>query len=464
MKSARKIVAAAMAAAVCPAAIAGYGGGELADAILHGEVDRPGLVDYTAGETATFTLSLQGAKPFTNGLYSVKWTLRGDGLAPTNGVTPLASEADTPTFSARLDGPGFLHLSATVVDAAGNDVCRTFSGDATTPEWRDAKARFDRSDKRVCFSGGAGYEIGALANLPEPPDFDAFWARQAKRLEAVPVRARTVEVPCPESAKVRIFAVEIDCAGIRPATGYLTVPKKCEAGERLPARLSLYGYEYARQAPPSPAAEDEDRIVFRLNAHGFRLPEFGADDAYYRALGWEIGMHGVGYAFNKAQNADPETAYFNGMVLRVKRALQYLKTLPGWDGANLEAAGGSQGGLQSIWAAGCGEGVTKVSCGVPWCCDLGGETAGRMRGTWFVPWTPALGYYDPVNFARRVPSTCTVDINRAGLGDYICPPSGIAALYNALPCPKSIVWVQGSTHADVPPEPHQEATLEEDAR
>ena len=135
-----------------------------------------------------------------------------------------------------------------------------------------------------------------------------------------------------------------------------------------------------------------------------------------------------------------------------------------YHGANLEAAGGSQGGLQSIWAAGCGEGVTKVSCGVPWCCDLGGETAGRMRGTWFVPWTPALGYYDPVNFARRVPRTCTVDINRAGLGDYICPPSGIAALYNALPCPKSIVWVQGSTHADVPSEPHQEALLEEDAR
>ena len=456
-----RILASFAASSLLSAATA-LAAGELDNAYLHGEVDKSGLVDYKAGETATFTLSLSGAKDFTNGLYSVRWMLRGDGLARTNGVAPLASATNTLSFSGSLDKPGFLHLHAVVIDRDGKDVSRKFTGDATTPEGKEAMNRFERSDKRLFFSGGAGFDVGAITNVTEPADFDAFWERQAKRLEAVPVYARTVEVPYPETAKVRIYAIEIDCAGIRPATGYLTVPKKCDAGEKLPARLGLHGYGYARHRVPLPRWASEERIVLEINAHGFTLPEFGADDAYYKAFGWEIKSNGKGYAFDKEQNADPEVAYFNGMALRVKRALQYLKTLPGWDGVNLEVSGGSQGGLQSIWAAGCGEGVTKVFCNVPWCCDLGGETLGRSRDGWFVPWTPALGYYDPVNFAKRVPDTCSVDISRAGLGDYTCPPSGVAALYNALHCPKSIVWVQGSTHGYVPPEPHQTFTLKDE--
>ena len=43
-------------------------------------------------------------------------------------------------------------------------------------------------------------------------------------------------------------------------------------------------------------------------------------------------------------------------------------------------------------------------------------------------------------------------VTSAGLGDYVCPPSGLAMLWNALKCPKKIVWVQGSQHGYVPPE------------
>ena len=46
-------------------------------------------------------------------------------------------------------------------------------------------------------------------------------------------------------------------------------------------------------------------------------------------------------------------------------------------------------------------------------------------------------------------------MTRAGLGDYTCPPSGLAAYYNAVKTPKSILWVQGSTHGLVPPQPNQ---------
>lgn len=78
-------------------------------------------------------------------------------------------------------------------------------------------------------------------------------------------------------------------------------------------------------------------------------------------------------------------------------------------------------------------------------CDLGGE-AERMNG-WRPDYTEAMRYYDTVNFAKRI--TCNVNIE-AGLGDYICPPSGVTSLYNAIIAPKTIVFTQNRTHSFIP--------------
>ena len=141
------------------------------------------------------------------------------------------------------------------------------------------------------------------------------------------------------------------------------------------------------------------------------------------------------------------------MTYRVMRGLQYLKSRPEWDGKTLVVEGGSQGGLQSIWAAALDSDVTECRPFIPWNCNIGGPAAGRARGDWHIPWVPALGYYDAANMARRIPKTCRVDVTWAGLGDYICPPFGVAAFYNNLTCPKKIKWVQGATHFRWPPDP-----------
>ena len=84
------------------------------------------------------------------------------------------------------------------------------------------------------------------------------------------------------------------------------------------------------------------------------------------------------------------------------------------------------------------DGVTLCTPIVPWCCDMGGrDTLGRLIDPWYIHETPALRYYDPVNIAKRIPKTCRVEITRAGLGDYCCPPSGIAVLYNNIPVPRA---------------------------
>ncbi len=394
-----------------------------ANAWFKGQTDK-NPVGYKTGETMVFTLTPMGIKDvIPEGQYFLTWNRTGDDGIKESGKTPFTKEPFV--YKTKIDKPGFVRLCANVVDAKGKTV------------------------KKIFFDGGAGADIDAIAGLPEPADFDAFWQRQREKLAKVPLKAELKELKS-KNPKVKIYAVSVDCAGPRPVTGYLTMPKAVDNGKKFPCRLQTHGYGYtAPQGAPGSGREDE--IVFNINAHGMKLPAFGGNKQYYDKLRNDIKSNGASYAFDKKQNSDPEQAYFNGMVLRVIRALQYLKTLPGWDGKKLIASGGSQGGLQTIWAAACGEGVTRAESNITWCCDLGGETVGRNRGNWYIRWVPALGYYDAANFAKRIPKTCYTTIPRAGLGDYVCPPSGLAILWNNMTCPKRIVWVQGSQHGYTPP-------------
>ena len=403
----------------------------------------------------TITVTPMDVGELAAGEWQLDWKRTGDdgvveqGKAPFDGKTPFV-------YTTKTDKPGFVRLYASVVDKNGKRYQKKFTGDATTPEGKKAMNAFERSRKDIFFDGGAGADIETLRAKDEPTDFDAFWARQYARLDKVPLKAERIELKSP-NPKAKLYAVEICCAGLRPVTGYLTVPTAVADGQKFPARLETHGYSGDRCTHDRPGWARDNEIVLNINAHGLKLVEFGATDADTKALRWETRSHDQTYAFDPKQNADPEVAYFNGMVLRVKRALQYLKTVEGWNGKDLIASGGSQGGLQTIWAAGCGEGVTRTESGITWCCDM--YTSGKLRKDpslhlssdgWYIPWTEALGYYDAVNFAKRIPSTCFTFVTRAGIGDYCCPPMGLAKLWNAIPGNKKIVWVQGSQHGYVP--------------
>ena len=80
------------------------------------------------------------------------------------------------------------------------------------------------------------------------------------------------------------------------------------------------------------------------------------------------------------------------------RSLEFIKTLPQWNGKDLIASGGSQGGLQTIWAAALDPDVTRGESGVTWCCNIAGNV---LYQGWYIPWVKELGYYDAVNHDRR---------------------------------------------------------------
>ncbi len=423
---------------------------------LKGTTDKD-PVSYKAGENILLTLTpMNLGDEIVAGEYFLDWNRSGDdgikdkGRLPFDGKTPVV-------FTNRLDAPGFFRLFAKVVDKEGKPFQKHFTGDASTPEGKKAMNEFERARKDIFFDGGAGAEIEKLTSYPEPENFDAFWEGQWKRLSLIPIKADRVEITN-SNPNARIYAVRVDCAGLRPVTGYLSVPKAVDEGKTFPARLETHGYSGDSCSHTAPGWARDDEIVFNINAHGLKLKEFGATEADTKALRWETRSHDYTYAFDPKQNADPEVAYFNGMVLRIKRALQFLKTVEGWNGTDLIASGGSQGGLQTIWAAGCGEGVTRADSAITWCCDM--RRNGLLRKDpknnlssdgWYIEWTDAMGYYDAANWGKRIPNSCTTLISRAGIGDYCCPPMGLAMLYNNIPGKKKIVWVQGSQHGYVPP-------------
>lgn len=402
---------------------------------LRGVTDKD-PVSYTIGEPIDFTLTLSNADVPENGAYFVQWVRTGDDGKKESGKVPVVKDLSF-RIATTLEKPGFVRIEAKFVDEKGKDVKR----DCPAPgeNWF--------GERGIFFSGGAAADLSKLRQgVEEPEDFDAFWEKQKAELRRVPMKVKRWEVKSPKES-VRMYGVRIDCAGGRPVTGYLSIPKRCDTGMKLPARIEFDGYGTGIQRVPKQCWFDW-QINFHINAHGYELER---DGDYYKRFFASIAPDGKGYAFGREENSDPETAYFRGMALRVLRALEYLESLPEWNGKEILAEGGSQGGLQAVWAAALDHHVTKVNPFIIWCCDIGKKGDWRLRSEFEPAFAPGLRYYDCVNMARRI--TGEVHVTRAGLGDYTSPPSGIALFYNHLDKAKKkrITFVQGSRHGYIPP-------------
>jgi cephalosporin-C deacetylase-like acetyl esterase len=123
------------------------------------------------------------------------------------------------------------------------------------------------------------------------------------------------------------------------------------------------------------------------------------------------------------------------------RALDYVKSLPEWDGKHLLVVGTSQGGGQAIAAAALDPQVTFCRAGVPALSDHSGALANPShRAGWPRFYRSkekadpkvikAVSYYDNVYFARRIKAPCYLS---AGLIDTVCSPYGIYLVYLNLP-------------------------------
>ena len=371
-------------------------------------------LSYQPGEPMQFKVQLiEDGRPLAG--KTLKWLRTGDDGQTANGEA-MSSDVKPLEIASSMAKPGFVRIEISAFNPDGSPLK-------------------DTAGETVKFDGGAGVQPEKLEGYPEPADFDAFWQKQKARLAEIPITAELREVAAKQPG-FKVYDVRIACAGKRPVTGYLSIPVDAK-GKSLSAQVGFHGYGVSGSDQQCQAGT----IFFDVNAHGI---ENGREPEYYKALReGELKNYGL---INE-ENAKPGTAYFNGMMLRAMRALQYVKTRPEWNGRDLLVSGGSQGGFQAIAAAALDQQVTGCYAWKPWCCDLGGIRLNRLRG-WRPDFADGLGYYDTATMGRRV--TCETTIV-AGLGDYVCPPSGLAVLYNNLKSTKkSIEFTQGATHGTQP--------------
>ena len=382
--------------------------------LFAGELSFFGVTDkdpltYAPGEEIIFSVQLLDDGVPCSGK-TVRWLRTGDDGKTEEGEAVTA--ADEPvTIRTAIETPGFVWLKVVALDELGKNI----------------------PGENHEFNGGAGVLLDRLGSAPEPDDFDAFWQRQKERLAEVPLSAHLSEVNSPDE-NVKCYDLRVDSVGA-PVSGYFCLPADAEE-KSLPALLVLQGYGVASASKEIRAGKSS--LALCINAHGI---ENGRDADFYQNL---FNTTLKSYGLPAGTNTDPEASYWNGVAMRVMRALEFLKSRPEWDGKNITVTGGSQGGFQSILAAGLDSDVTMCRLNVPWFCDVSGTALQKRNASIFRPeWTDALGYYDGVNHAKRI--KCPVTIS-AGLGDYVCPPSGVMTLYNNLSVPATLDFIQGNTH------------------
>ena len=433
---------------------------ELKKLKLKARTDKDNPIDYKVGEDIRFDFCLDGVKTLPTEIKTplyVIWERTGDDGKRQVGTNDVSLTKGFSVITS-LACPGIVRYVAQLVDAD----YRKFEEVAA-----------NRWEKGVRFDGGAGAETEKMKlTTVEPKDFDAFWRRAKAKLAAVPLKAKLTDVtPDKLKGKFVISAAEVDCVGPRPVTGWLTVPVGAKP-KSLKAITTFDGYNgNSFNVPKAPSWGHNDAIVFRVNAHGYEL--VGHDLAYYKDFGNKVNGVGDGlpkratYALEPGDYKNPEDTYFYYMAMRLMRAYDYLKSLPEWDGKTLEAEGGSQGGLQTMWAASLVEGLSAARPSITWGCDLGNSRFPKdgkfLSNGWGIPHEPNAFYFDAALHAKRVPTSCSVHIKRLGMGDYTCPPRGVLLSYYLMKCPAKADLYQGSTHGYVPPQPNQIFTISHQA-
>ena len=314
-------------------------------------------------------------------------------------------------------------------------------------------AAVDAKGKTIRYKVGkrtraAAISIGFMTDVekiktgtPEPADFDAFWNNARKELAKVPVKVLEKK---PKGwgkrfqGKINIYDMKIACAGKNPVSGYLSIPVNAKK-RSLPAIVYYHGAG-VRSSSPKPNFK---AITFDVNAHGILN---GQNVKYYQNL-YKTTLR----SYYRQNAHDRNKFYFRDMIFRVQRALDYVKSLPEWNGKDLIVYGGSQGGAQALIAGGLDKDVTLIYSFVPALCDHTGFLAGNGREAGWPRLIPqkngkptslsifkTASYFDAAYFAKRIKGEAYLTV---GLIDTTCVPTSVYAAFNNIPGKKKTIEV-----------------------
>ena len=284
--------------------------------------------------------------------------------------------------------------------------------------------------------------------VADPSDFDSFWTTAKAQLAQIPLDAKLT--PMPESSTAHVACSQVNlrnfAGGVATSRlyGVLCQPR---APGKYPALLYVPG---AGVRPYRGALELAEKgiITFQIGIHGIPI---NLDQNVYDSL---AGGALQGYNIIGLDHRD--RYYYKRVYLGCVRANDFLTSLPNWNGEDLAVTGGSQGGALSIVTAALDPRVKSLAALYPALADTTGYLKNRAGGWPHMFRTDAhrspdkiatIGYYDVVNFARRlkVPGFYTW-----GFNDETCPPTSMYAAYNVITAPKRLLLAIETGHNNVP--------------
>ena len=282
-----------------------------------------------------------------------------------------------------------------------------------------------------------------------PSDFDAFWkaniekARKAVSSDQFIVKCEKVDKYTTDAFDCYLLKLKTDSH--HAVYGYLTKPKNtgkypvvlCPPGAGIKTiKEPMRNTYYARNG----------FIRLEMEIHGLN-PEM--TDEQFKEISSAFDYEN-GYLNNGLDNRD--NYYMKHVYVACVRALDYLCSLPEWDGRNVFVQGGSQGGALSLITAGLDSRVTACVANHPALADMAGyldHRAGgyphfnRLNNILTPEKVETMAYYDVVNFARRI--TCPVFLTW-GYNDNVCPPTTSYIVWNLITSQKESLITPVNEH------------------
>lgn len=325
-------------------------------------------------------------------------------------------------------------------------------GTKKTPGFRDMKLSVSLDGKTYEHHIKVGFSVDKIKPYTqEPQDFRSFWQKNVEELKQVPM-SYTKELykdDCTDKIDCYLVKLQIDKMG-HSMYGFLFYPKNAQPGKH-PVVLCPPGAGIKTIKDPmrNKYYAENGFVRFEVEIHGLD-PRISSET--FGEISRAFNDRNGGYLANGLENKD--IYYMKHVYVGLVRCIDFLTSLPEWDGKNVAVQGGSQGGALAIIAAGLDSRVTQCVANHPALSDMAGYAA--KGGTGGYPHfcrqpqilsnkdcLNTLAYFDVVNFARYVKAPTYLTW---GYNDVTCPPTTSYAVWNTLKCTKESLLTPINEH------------------
>lgn len=284
----------------------------------------------------------------------------------------------------------------------------------------------------------------------DPADFDTFWQKNIEEARKTPVSVSSKRVAAYSTDDFDCYLLKLRTDNRHSIYGYLTKPK---ASGKYPVVLCPpgAGIKTIKEPMRNTYYAKNGFIRLEMEIHGLN-PEMTEEQ--FKEISTAFSGEN-GYVENGLDNRD--NYYMKHVYTACVRAIDYLTSLPEWDGRNVFVQGGSQGGALSIVTAALDKRVTACVANHPALSDMAGYAEKGRTGGWphlnhenqmlTAQKIETLRYYDVVNFARRL--TCPVYLTW-GYNDNTCPPTTSYIVWNLITAPKESLVTPINEHWTTP--------------